>query len=83
MSRRLRRALRQALRRRGYYRQNYKQSDSTATNRLMEVQLDQQELPVCGCGKIVKYAGMHICEDCFVEMQIRWPGKATRVRIPF
>jgi hypothetical protein len=82
MSRRLRRALRQALRRRAHYRQSRPHLDSPMPTYPSEAQPDQ-ELPVCGCGKIVKYAGIHICEDCFVNMQVRWPGKATRVRIHF
>lgn len=42
---------------------------------------EQGNLPICKCGQVVKYAGQHVCEDCFVKMQIRWSGKATRARV--
>ena len=35
----------------------------------------------CKCGNVVKYAGSHICETCFVTNQTRWPGNATRARV--
>lgn len=59
-------------------------SNFSAPDRPLEAEsIDQQDIPVCKCGAIVKYAGSHVCEDCFVNMQVRWPGKATRVRIFF
>lgn len=48
--------------------------------RMVKVSEQIEGLPLCKCGQSVKYAGKHVCEDCFVKMQIRWPGRATRVR---
>lgn len=72
---------RQAARRRRYRKHHYKESLPTASTVSESEQLNQQELPVCSCGRVVKYAGVHVCEDCFVHMQVRWPGKVTRVKI--
>ncbi len=41
------------------------------------------ELIICSCGRVVKYAGVHVCEECFVTNHVRWPGKATRADINY
>ncbi len=72
---------RRAARRRRYHKYSRKIPTPPTSDFLESAQPEQQDLPVCGCGKAVKYAGAHICEDCFVQLQVRWPGKVTRVRI--
>ncbi len=41
------------------------------------------ELIICSCGRVVKYAGVHVCEECFVTNHVRWPGVATRADINY
>ena len=80
MLQRLRRVIRRRHRR---SKKNYGRPVSPAPGRPREVKVTDQDvtgLPICKCGGVVKYAGEHVCEDCFVASQIRWPGKVTRAR---
>jgi hypothetical protein len=82
MLQRSRRAKRRRYRRYGYSKGR---SGPPAPDRSRKIiqSTDQQDtgLIFCKCGEVVKYAGRPICEDCFVNAHVRWPGRATRARI--
>lgn len=53
------------------------------TNRPKAASKDKQETsnPLCICGREVKYAGGHVCEECWVSFQVRWHGRSQRALI--
>lgn len=79
-------SLRRAIRERRQKRRQYKVKARKPhpTTPLLEIKGESgNELTICSCGKLVKYAGVHICEECFVTNHVRWPGKATRADIHY
>ncbi len=78
----LRRAIRESRqKRRGYKIKARKPRPTTPPLEIKEE--DGNELIICSCGGAVKYAGVHVCEECFVTNHVRWPGKATRAGINY
>ena len=79
-------SLRQAIRDRRYKRRRYKiktQKLRPATSSLEIEEEDGDELVICSCGGVVKYAGVHVCEECFVTNHVRWSGRVTRANINY